>query len=41
MQLACEDLKTTVRKETIIGRREKHARDLTSELGLDAPAATD
>lgn len=33
-QLACEDLKSTVRKAVIIERREKHVKDLTIELGL-------
>lgn len=38
-QLACEDLKSSVRKEMIVERREKHVQDLMSELGLTAASA--
>ncbi|UZJ53989.1 hypothetical protein CBS101457_003309 [Exobasidium rhododendri] len=38
IKLACEDLKSTVRKEMILERREKHVQDLTIELGLDTAA---
>lgn len=39
-QLACEDLRTSVKQETVHARRDKHRKDLCAELGLDAESAS-